>query len=163
MKTATTTITQVNEVYIRATAQAIWDAITQPDWTERYGYACRSDYDLRPGGEFHSVAGPEMQAMGMPEQVVDGEVIESDPPRRLVQTWRFLWSDEIKAEGPKRLTYEITESIPGVCKLTITHELDNAPLTEEMVSGRIPNAGGGWAYVLSDLKSLLETGQALGS
>jgi uncharacterized protein YndB with AHSA1/START domain len=99
--------------------------------------------------------------MGMPAVVVDGEVIEADPPHKLVQTWRFLWDDEIKAEGPTKVTFEIAEH-EGISQLTVTHELDNAPLTAAQLAGEVEGAGGGWAYVLSDLKSLLETGKAMG-
>ena len=84
----TAVTTQVHRVYIKASAQRIWDAITQPEWNERYGYPGRGEYDLRPGGSYRAVAGAEAQAMGMPELLVEGEVIELDPPRKLVQTWR---------------------------------------------------------------------------
>lgn len=153
----TDSVIQVNRVYIKASAQAIWDAITKPEWTERYGYRGRASYDLRPGGAFKIVADEEMQAAGMPEIVVDGEVVEADEPHRLVQTWRAGWFPE----GPTRLTYEIRERADGVCSLTVTHELTGAPMTAEMVGGHVDGAGGGWAEVLSDLKSLLETGSSL--
>jgi uncharacterized protein YndB with AHSA1/START domain len=159
--TENTVTTQVYQVFIRASAQAIWDAITKPEWSSRYGYRPINEYDLRPGGSYRGIASPEFQAMGMPEVVVDGEVIEADPPRKLVQTWRFLWSEEIKAEGPTRVTFEISESDAGVSKLTVTHELENAPEHAVMLAGTQEGAGGGWAYVLSDLKTLLETGEAL--
>jgi uncharacterized protein YndB with AHSA1/START domain len=155
------TTTQVYAVWIRATPEQIWEAITSPQWTEKYGYGGRAEYDLRPGGTFRSTASEELQSYGMPPVVVDGEVIEVDPPRRLVQTWRFLWSDEIKAEGPTRLTYELTPGPEGVTKLTVTHELEHAPLTAAQLAGEIEGAGGGWSYVLSDLKTLLETGTTL--
>ena len=101
--------------------------------------------------------------MGMPEVVVEGEVIEADPPRKLVHTWSFQW-DEIKDEGPTRVTFEIADAPAGVSKLTVTHELENAPMTAAQLAGEIEGAGGGggWPFVLSDLKSLLETGDALG-
>jgi uncharacterized protein YndB with AHSA1/START domain len=102
-----------------------------------------------------------MKKFGGPDVVVDGEVIESDPPRRLVQTWRALWDPAMAAEGAKRLIWEIAPGPGGVCSLTLTHELEGAPKTAEQVSGEIPQAGGGWAYVLSDLKTLLETGKAM--
>jgi uncharacterized protein YndB with AHSA1/START domain len=148
---------QVQRVYIRTTPQAVWDALTSPDWTERYGYRGRVEYDLRPGGAFRSVADEEMQAAGMPEVVVDGEVIEADPPRRLVQTWRALWN----GEGFTRLTYEITQRGDGIVCLTVTHDLTGAPQTAAMTGGEVQEAGGGWAEVLSDLKTLLETGKSL--
>jgi uncharacterized protein YndB with AHSA1/START domain len=159
--TETSVTTQVYQVFIRATPEAIWDAITKPEWTEKYGYRARSEYDLRPGGAFRSIASEEMRAMGMAELVVDGEVVEADPPRKLVQTWRFLWSEEIAAEGPTRVTFEIEDANGGTSKLTVTHELENAPTTAAYLAGEIADAGGGWSYVISDLKTLLETGAPL--
>jgi uncharacterized protein YndB with AHSA1/START domain len=90
MSTATETAvtTQVCRVYIKASPEAIWDAITKPEWTERYGYRGRAEYELRPGGSYKGFATADMLAMDTPEVVVDGEVIEAEPPRRLVQTWR---------------------------------------------------------------------------
>ena len=110
--TKTRVTTQVHEIYIRASAQAIWDAITKPEWTTKYGYQGPVEYDLKAGGTFKAKATPPMVAMGMPEVVVDGEVIESDPPRKLVQTYRFLFSDEMKAEGFTRVTWEIETTNP---------------------------------------------------
>ena len=95
----------------------------------------------------------------MPECLVDGEVIESDPPNRLVQTWRAAWTND----PPTRLTYDISAKANGVTCLTITHDLDGAPDTAAMVGGTVEGAGGGWAEVLSDLKTLLETGRSLSS
>jgi uncharacterized protein YndB with AHSA1/START domain len=161
-ETQTRVTTQVFRVYIKATPEAIWDAITKPEWNERYGYPGRGEYDLRPGGAYRATATPDMQEMGMPEVVVDGEVVEADPPRKLVQTWRFLWGEEIAAEGPTRVTWEIAEDDIGLTRLTVTHELEDAPLTAEQVAGdpRILEGGGGWALILSDLKTLLETGKS---
>jgi uncharacterized protein YndB with AHSA1/START domain len=102
-----------------------------------------------------------MKKFGGPDVVVDGEVIECDPPRRLVQTWRALWDPAFAAEGAKRLTWEIAEGPGGISSLTLTHELEGAPKTAEQVSGELPQAGGGWSFVLSDLKTLLETGKAM--
>jgi uncharacterized protein YndB with AHSA1/START domain len=157
----TAVTTQVYRVYIRATPEAIWDAITNPEWSRKYGYGGDVEYDLRPGGSYRAIASPEMQAHGAPEVAIDGEVIEADPPRRLVHTWRFLWSEEIAAEGPTRVAFDIKALGNGVSSLTVTHELENAPQTAAMTSGQDEGAGGGWAYVLSDLKTLLETGNAL--
>ena len=160
MTTMTETTTQVYRVYIRTTAQQIWDAITDPAWTERYGYGGRAEFDLRPGGSFVNRATPEMLEQGFSEVVVDGEVLEADPPRRLVQTWRMAMSDEMAAEGFTRLTYEIADIDGGYCRLTVTHDLTGAPGLAGLVGGGAEDqgGGGGWAWVLSDLKSLLETG-----
>ena len=158
----TTTTTQVYRVYIKATPEAIWDAITKPEWTDRYGYTGLADYDLRPGGAFRVVAGEAMEKAGFTGTMVDGEVIEADPPRKLVQTWRLLMDPELEAEGFTRVTYEIEEA-DGSTRLTVIHDLDGAPKLAPMVSGELSGtgAGGGWAWILSDLKSLLETGAPL--
>jgi uncharacterized protein YndB with AHSA1/START domain len=161
---APATTTQVYRVYIKATPEAIWDAITKPEWTERYGYAGRVEYDdLRPGGAFRAYPGEEMAKVeGVPDVVIDGEVIEADPPRRLVQTWRMLMDADLKGEGFTRLTHEIEPMEGGVTKLTMIHELDGAPKLAALLAGEheAHGAGGGWSWVLSDLKTLLETGSS---
>lgn len=94
---------------------------------------------------------------------MDGEVIEADPPRKLVQTWRLLMDPDLAAEGFTRLTWEIEQSPSSVTKVTVTHDLEGAPKLAFLVSGGLEDtgAGGGWSWVLSDLKTLLETGAAL--
>jgi len=162
--TGTAVTTQVYRVYIKATPQVVWDAITDPAWNARFGYPGRMEYDLRPGGTFRAIAGPKEQAMGMPEALADGEVLEADPPRRLVQTWRFLFDPELAGEGATRLIWDIEEDDGGLTRLTLTHELENAPKTAAAVASvaHIYEGGGGWALVLSDLKTLLETGHPMG-
>ena len=163
--TQTGVTTQVYRVYIKATPEAIWAAITKPEWTRQSGYGGETTYDLRPGGRMLSLASPEMLAAGAPEEVVDGEVIECDPPNKLVQTWRLLMDPTIKAEGFGKLTHEIASVGDGVSKLTVVHEFDNAPTAALLLSGGFEEmgqgGGGGWAWVLSDLKSLLETGKRM--
>jgi uncharacterized protein YndB with AHSA1/START domain len=163
-QTETAVATQVYRVYIKATPQAIWDAITQPEWTQKYGYRGIIDFsELRPGGTYRFIAPPEMQQMGMPEVVVEGKVVEADPPSKLVQTWRPLWSEDIAAETT-RVTYDIEEDDVGVTRLTVTHELESAPITAAQVGltdARMLEGGGGWPMILSDLKSVLETGKSL--
>lgn len=159
--TQTGTATQVYRVYVKATPQAIWDAITQPEWQVKYGYRAATAYDLRPGGDFRGLPTDAMKEFGAPDVILDGEVIEADPPRRLVQTWHALWDPEMAAESAKRLTWEIEKGQGGVTTLTVTHELDGAPKTALTVAGDDPNAGGGWAWILSDLKTLLETGTSM--
>ncbi|MGH9129713.1 MAG: SRPBCC family protein [Acidimicrobiales bacterium] len=159
----TNVATQVYRVYICASAQAIWDAITQPEWTERFGYGGRSEYDLRPGGAYRGWTSEGMRAAGVGDLAVDGEVVECDPPHRLVQTWRMVMDAEMAAEGFTRLTYEIVEGKGGVTKLTIVHDLEGAPKLALLMSGQMEDlgAGGGWPWVLSGLKTLLETGDAM--
>ena len=162
--------TQVHRVYIKAAPERIWQAITDPEWNGRYGYAAPAEYELQAGGTYRAFAGESMKqasaAMGweLPEVVVDGEVLEVEPPRRLVQTWRMAMDPTAKAEGFSRLTWEIEgPGQDGVCRLTVTPELAGMPSLAAMTSG--DNAfgemgGGGWPWVLSDLKTLLETGEA---
>lgn len=155
--------TQVYRVYIKADPQAIWDAITQPQWTERYGYGGEAQFDMRPGGSFRHLTTAGMRAMGAGDVAVDGEVIECDPPRKLVQTWRMVMNPETAAEGFTRLTYEIGEATDGVTKLTVIHDLAGAPKLALMVAGGLEDtgAGGGWSWILSGLKTLIETGSSL--
>jgi len=156
--------TQVFRVFIKATPQAIWDAITDPAWNERYGYRSRQEFDLRPGGAYRAFATPEMGAHGAPDVIIEGEVLEVDAPHRLVQTWHAFFSPEIAAEGPTRLTWELAPTDDeGVTQLTVTHELADAPNTAAIVTGSLPEAGGGWSMIISDLKTLLETGASFGS
>jgi uncharacterized protein YndB with AHSA1/START domain len=159
----TTTTVQIHRVYIKATPQAIWDAITKPEWTRKYGYTGLADFDLRVGGKARSLATPELLKMGTPDVLVDGEVLELDPPRKLVLTWRMLMDSALEAEGFTRLTYEIEETKTAGTRLTLTHDLSDAPGLANLVAGGLEDqgAGGGWTWVLSDLKSLLETGETL--
>jgi uncharacterized protein YndB with AHSA1/START domain len=162
--------TQIHRVYIKATPERIWQAITDPEWNGRYGYSAPAQYELTPGGTYQAFATEEMKRVSaemgweLPEIIVDGEVVEVDPPRRLVQTWRMAMDPTAKAEGFSRLTWEIEgPGQDGVCRLTVTHELAGMPSLFAMTSGN--NAfgdmgGGGWPWILSDLKTLLETGEA---
>jgi uncharacterized protein YndB with AHSA1/START domain len=162
-------LTQVYSVYIKATPEAIWKAITDPEWTNRYGYGGYARYDLRPGGSFQHEPnaamkeGAEAAGFPCPDVIIDGEVLEVDPPRLLKQTWRFLMDPAAAAEGPTTVTYEIRPIEGGYCNLTVTHECEGAPTVALMIAGQLGDgdeaaAGGGHAWILSDLKTLLETG-----
>ncbi|HVM67287.1 MAG TPA: SRPBCC family protein [Acidimicrobiales bacterium] len=164
MTTTTPTQTvQMYRVYIKASPEAIWEAITSPEWTVKYGYAPLVDYDLRPGGTFRAYANEGMKAFGCPDVISDGEVIEADPPRKLVQTWRMTMTPELAAEAFTRLTFELEPVRGGVTKLTVTHDVSGAPKWAVVLRGDAEpgGAGGGWNEVLSGLKTLLETGQQL--
>ena len=104
------------------------------------------------------------QFPSVPDVILDGEVVEAIPPRKLVQTWRMCMDDGMLAEGFTRLTFEIAAAGEGVSKLTVSHDLTGAPKLQVLLSGGMESggAGGGWSWVLSDLKSLLETGAPLG-
>jgi len=159
--------TQVYRVYIKAAPQAVWDAITKPEWTARYGYGGRMEYDLRSGGAIRGYTSEAMkqggaaQGMPVPDLAIEGEVVEADPPHKLVLKWHMVMDAATTADAFTRLTYEISQTQEGVAKLTLTHDLQGAPAAASILAGEFEaqGAGGGWAWVLSDLKSLLETGK----
>ena len=163
------TTTQVYRVYIRATADAIWTALTDPEWTNRYAYGGFVHYDLKPGGALVVNPGQEMidgaaaQGWTLPDVIIDGEVIEARRPHLLKSTWRMLMDPGTAAEPASTLTYEINEAGDGVCSVTIIHELPNSPLTAALTAGSddLDGGGGGHSWILSDLKSLLETGKRM--
>ncbi len=155
-------ITRIHEIYIKAPQLQIWEAITTPEWTEKYGYGAAAEFDLRPGGAFCYKASPQMKSFGLPDTIIDGEVFEADPPRRLVHSYRWLFSDANRAEGFTRVTWEIEPTEAGFCRLTVTHEMENAPIMAEATASKFnTRGGGGWNWILSDLKSLLETGKRM--
>jgi uncharacterized protein YndB with AHSA1/START domain len=161
--TTTTDLTTVRvyRVFVNAPIQKVWDAIVDPEWNQRYGYKCRADYELSAGGAYRCYPNEEMASFGAPDIIIDGEIIEIDPPRRLVQTWRADWEPDLVAEGYSRVTFELSDGFGESTRLTVTHELTDAPVTLLQVDGDNPNAGGGWPFILSDLKTLLETGTAI--
>ncbi|WP_370970842.1 SRPBCC domain-containing protein [Amycolatopsis sp. cg9] len=164
-----TNTVQVHRVYIKATPERIWEAITKPEWTQKYGYTGLADFDLEAGGKHRTRPTQAFIDAGFTGDLVDGEILEVDPPRKLVITWKLLMGPEVAAEPYTTLTYDIEETKTAGTRLTITHDLTGAPNTAALVSGQLEdvdagpgeNAGGGWAWVLSDLKSLLETGEIL--
>jgi uncharacterized protein YndB with AHSA1/START domain len=146
MTTATATTTQVYQVFIKASPEAIWEAITKPEFTARYFHGAR--ITVVPDG--YRSLGPNDELWG------EEEVLEFDPPRRLVHSWRSLYDPEMAAEEPSRVTWEIEPQEDGTTLLTVVHDrLEGAPKTARSVSGT------GWMYVVSGLKSLLETGKGL--
>jgi uncharacterized protein YndB with AHSA1/START domain len=168
--TTATRTTQVYRIYIQAPADRVWEAMVDPDWTEKYYYGTRVDFDLRPGGAFRATPGPGMlagaEAMGfeLPDVVVEGEVLEVDPPRRLVHTWRLLMDPTVAGEGFTTVTWDLWAVADGVTKVTVTHDVTDAPVTAGMVHGEGEaegNGGGGWDQILSALKTVIETGEPL--
>jgi uncharacterized protein YndB with AHSA1/START domain len=146
MTTMTEQATQVYQVFIKATPEAVWDAITKPEFTERYFY----------GQRIENTAHRRTWQNSDGELVAEGPVIEFDPPRRLVHSWKSLYDPEMAEEDESRVTWEIEPHDGGLCLLTVVHDqLEGAPKTAESV------AGPGWMMVLSGLKTLLETGKPL--
>jgi len=156
--------TQVFRIYIKATPEKVWAAITDPEWNARYGYPGTTEYDLRPGGKVRALMPAEMvEAMGVPAVGCDGEVIECDPPHRLVQSYRFLFSPEQEAEGFREVTWELSPEDGGITRLTVTHDVTDAPIAAAMIEGstKLAEGGGGWNWILSGLKTVLETGDPI--
>lgn len=150
---------RVYSIYIDAPAQKIWDAITSSEYTSKYGYATDVEFDLVPGGKYTAYASEEMKTMNMPDIVVNGEVIEANPPKRLVQKWAPVWLEE----PATTLTWEITEFTNGPCQLTLTHDVTGAPETDRQTAGGgdVGAGGGGWPWVLGSMKTLIETGKPM--
>lgn len=139
--------TQVYDIFIKATPEAVFEAITTPDFTRRYFYGAA--IDISP--DAYSSRGPDGADWG------SGATLEYDPPRRVVHEWRSGYDPELGAEAPSRVTWEITPGDDGVTRLTVTHDrLEQSPQTAASV------AGPGWMRVLSGLKTVLETGEGLG-
>lgn len=159
MTTATETTTLTYRLHIKASQQEVWDALTTRG--EEYGYRSRAEYDLRPGGAYKGFATAEMREYGMPELAVDGEVLEVDAPKRLVHTWHANFDEKIGAEAPATLTWELEEWPGGTTRLTLTADYEGAPIAQGITSGDVAEAMGGFPFVLSDLKTLLETGRPL--
>jgi uncharacterized protein YndB with AHSA1/START domain/DNA-binding transcriptional ArsR family regulator len=146
--TATTAPTFVASIYIRATPEAVWRALTETGFTRRYYYGCAIESTFEAGSPYRMTVDDDLQ--------IEGTILEADPPRKLVQTFHGVWDESMAADAPGTVTWEIEETQPGVCRLTLVHDgLVAGSATQEQVTG-------GWPYILSGLKSVLETGRGLG-
>ena len=159
------TDTQIFRIYIQATPDAIWEAITSPEWTERYGYKGRTEYELRAGGSVVGHATQEMIDFGAPAIMVRGEVLEADAPKKLVHTFHAQFSPETIAEPGVIVTFLIEpEANGGLTKLTVINDANGSPITMGFLAGstgQLSDGGGGYPFIISDLKTLLETGRSL--
>jgi uncharacterized protein YndB with AHSA1/START domain len=148
MTTSAITGTQVYQLYINATQQRVWDAITTPHIVARFFSGARVEGTYQPGTQIRTASADGSQEWG------NNTVLESDPPRKLVHTWRSLYDAELAAEPESRVTWEIEAMPGGYARLTLIHDqLEAAPKTAASVTG--------WPYYLSSLKSLVETGRPL--
>ena len=136
---------KVFEIDIKKTPERLWEAITDPEMRARYSFGVRTNSDWTPG------SGYTASVPGVIE-IATGENLEVDPPRRLVQSFTALWSDDVKAAGTSRVTWEI-EPVGDSCQLTVTHD--------QLPEDAHPELYGGWPQILSGLKTLLETGESL--
>jgi uncharacterized protein YndB with AHSA1/START domain len=137
---------KVFEIYIKTTPERLWEAITDPEMRRKYNFGVQVDSDWTPGSRYE-FSHPSADGL-----LGEGENLEVDPPRRLVQSYRALWSDDVKNEGTSRVTWEI-EPVGDSCRLTVTHD--------ELREGANDELYGGWPMILSGLKTLLETGELL--
>jgi Uncharacterized conserved protein len=135
----------VFEIYIKTTPERLWEAITDEEMRQKYNFGVGVTSDWTPGSSYKS------SVPGVID-IAAGENLEVDPPRRLVQSFNALWSDEVKSEGTSRVTWEI-EQVGDSCCLTVTHD--------ELSDGANSELYGGWPMILSGLKTLLETGETL--
>ncbi len=133
--------------YIRTTPEKLWAALTQAEFIEKYWFGVTIETDWRVGSPWK---------MFYPDGLVtdEGEVAESDPPRRLALRWRHKWKPELAADGEAFCVIEL-EPVEGAVKLTINHTVARKD------SKLIEAVGGGWPRILANLKSLLETGQII--
>jgi uncharacterized protein YndB with AHSA1/START domain/biotin operon repressor len=137
---------KVFEIYIRTTPERLWEAITDAEIRSKYNFGARVESDWTPGSRY------EMGHPGNDGLLGEGENLDVDPPRRLVQSMVALWSDEVKSEGTSRVTWEI-EPVGDSCRLTVTHDQLREGANDELY--------GGWPMILSGLKTWLETGEVL--
>jgi len=137
---------KVFEIYIKTTPERLWEAITDPESRSKYNFGASVKSDWTPGSHYDMSAGNGAVPLG------EGEILEADPPRRLVHTLTALWSDEVKSEGSSRVTWEI-EPVGDSCRLIVTHDQLREGANDELY--------GGWPMILSGLKTLLETGEKL--
>jgi uncharacterized protein YndB with AHSA1/START domain len=140
------TMEKVFEIYIKTTPERLWEAITDPEMRSKYTFGCRVISDWKPGSRY------EQSHPSNPGLLGEGEILEVDPPRRLVQSMRALWSEDVRSEGTSRVTWEI-EPVGDSCRLTVTHD--------QLRDGANGQLYGGWPMILSGLKTWLETGELL--
>jgi uncharacterized protein YndB with AHSA1/START domain/DNA-binding transcriptional ArsR family regulator len=137
---------KVFEIYIKTTPERLWQAITDSEQRQKYSFGVGVTSDWTPGSRYEGVH------PGAGVSISEGENLEVDPPRRLVQSFNALWSDAVKSEGTSRVTWEI-EPVGDSCRLTVTHD--------QLREGANGELYGGWPMILSGLKTLLETGELL--
>jgi uncharacterized protein YndB with AHSA1/START domain len=136
----------VFEIYIKTSPERLWEAITDGEMRKRYSFGVDTESAWTEGSEYRS-------AVPGVVDIASGENVEVDPPKRLVQTFTALWSEDVKAEGTSQVTWEIDPVGDDSCRLRVTHDHLGAEANNEL--------WGGWPMILSGLKTLLETGEDL--
>ncbi|HEX6458071.1 MAG TPA: metalloregulator ArsR/SmtB family transcription factor [Thermoleophilaceae bacterium] len=140
------TMEKVFEIYIKTTPERLWEAITSSEMRQKYNFGMGVESDWTPGSRYTAVH------VNAPGPLAEGENLEVDPPRRLVQSFHALWGEDVAAEGTSRVTWEI-EPVGDSCRLVVTHD--------QLAEGANEQLFGGWPMILSGLKTLLETGELL--
>ena len=135
----------VFEIYIKTTPERLWEAITSEEMRARYSFGVGTVSEWTPGSEYKATVPGVID-------IASGENLEVDPPRRLVQSFNALWSEDVQQAGTSRVTWEI-EPVGTSCRLRVTHDQLDAEANNELY--------GGWPMILSGLKTLLETGEDL--
>jgi len=135
----------VFEIYVKTTPERLWEAITSEQMRSRYSFGVGTVSEWTEGSEYRSAVPGVIEIAG-------GENLEVDPPRRLVQSFTALWSEDVRREGESRVTWEI-EPVGTSCRLRVTHD--------QLGEGANSELYGGWPMILSGLKTLLETGEDL--
>ena len=135
---------KIFEIYIKTTPERLWQAITDAEMRRKYSFGAIVASDWTPGSRY--------RAVGRGATIFEGENMEVEPPRRLVQSFRALWGEDVKAEGTSRVTWEI-EPVGDSCLLKVTHD--------QLPEGANNQLYGGWPMILSGIKTLLETGELL--
>jgi uncharacterized protein YndB with AHSA1/START domain len=138
------TMEKIFEIYIKTTPERLWEAITDTEMRRKYTFGAVVTSDWTPGSRYEGTGG------GAP--ILEGENLEVDPPRRLVQSFRALWGEDVKSEGTSRVTWEIAP-VGDSCLLKVTHD--------QLREGANNQLYGGWPMILSGIKTLLETGEIL--
>jgi uncharacterized protein YndB with AHSA1/START domain len=138
------TMQKVFEIYIKTTPELLWKALTDTDMRRKYTFGAIVTSAWTQGSSY--------QGVGHGTPIFEGENLEVDPPRRLVQSFTALWGEDVKSEGTSRVTYEI-EPVADSCLLRVTHDQLREDANDQLY--------GGWPMVLSGLKTLLETGEML--
>jgi len=140
------TMEKVFEIYIRTTPDRLWEAITDPEIRAKYNFGVAVRSDWTPGSRL------EMTSPRAGAPLGEGEVLEAEPPRRLVHTMTATWGEDVRAEGRSRVSWEI-EPVGDSCRLTVVHD--------QLRDGANEQLYGGWPMILSGLKTWLETGELL--
>jgi uncharacterized protein YndB with AHSA1/START domain/DNA-binding transcriptional ArsR family regulator len=135
----------VFEIYIKTTPERLWEAITDPELRAKYSFGVETHSDWTAGSTYTAAVPGVID-------IAAGQNLEVDPPRRLVQSFNALWSDDVKAAGTSRVTWEIFP-VGDSCQLTVIHD--------QLPEDAKPELYGGWPMILSGLKTLLETGETL--